>query len=89
MPSRNVTKEQAPDSYYHVYARGSNRQKIFIEAADYKYFLALFERYLSAKQARGKTGEPYPHYFEHSVRGQSLSFLSFHLAQTRINSGII
>ena len=80
MPSRNVTKEQAPDSYYHVYARGSNRQKIFIEAADYKYFLALFERYLSAKQARGKTGEPYPHYFEHvAIIAYCLMANHFHL----------
>jgi len=62
MPSRNVNKEQAPDSYYHIYTRGANQQKIFLEAADYKYFLALFERYLSNKSALSKTGEPYPHY---------------------------
>ena len=63
MPSRNVTKEQVPDSYYHVYARGSNKQNIFQEAADYKYFLKLFERYLSRKPAISKTGETYPHFY--------------------------
>lgn len=62
MPIRNVSKEQAPDSYYHIYARGANKQKLYIEATDYKHFLSLFERYLSSKQAISKTGEPYPHY---------------------------
>ena len=62
MPSRNVTKEQAPESFYHVYARGSNKQKLFLDDADYKYFLSLFDRYLSKKQKISKTGEPYPHF---------------------------
>lgn len=62
MPIKNVTKEQAPDSYYHVYARGVNKQKIFLEASDYKHFLNLFARYLSEKQLISTTGEPYPHY---------------------------
>jgi len=62
MPIKNVTKVQAPDSYYHIYARGANKQKIFLESADYKYFLKLFARYLSKDQAFSKTGEPYPNY---------------------------
>jgi REP-associated tyrosine transposase len=65
MPSRNIIKSQTPDAYYHVYARGGNKQKIFLEAADYKYFLSLFERYLSEKPAISKTGELYPHFFGH------------------------
>ena len=62
MPSRNITKEQAPDSYYHAYARGGNKQKLFLEDADYKYFLKLFVRYLSEKPTVSKTGDVYPHY---------------------------
>lgn len=62
MPSRNVSKQQLPESYYHVYARGSNKQKIFIDSTDYNYFLSLFDRYLSKCQAISKTGEAYPHY---------------------------
>ncbi|CAN5675478.1 hypothetical protein BH23PAT2_BH23PAT2_08840 [soil metagenome] len=50
MPSRNVTKERVPESFYHVYARGGSKQKIFLEASDYKYFMSLFERYLSDEQ---------------------------------------
>lgn len=64
MPIRNVSKQQAPESYYHIYARGANRQKIFPEAADYKYFLSLLERYLSPKPAISKTGVAYPHFRE-------------------------
>lgn len=62
MPSRNTIKEYAAESYYHIYARGGSRQKIFIDAADYKYFLSLFERYLSVEPKLSKTGEPYPHF---------------------------
>jgi len=64
MPSRNVIKEQAPDSYYHVYARGSNKQKIFLESIDYEYFLTLFDRYLSEKPSVSKTNEVYPNFFK-------------------------
>ena len=62
MPSRNIMKEQIPDSYYHIYARGINKQKIFIDNNDYGYFIKLFERYLSKKPSISKTGEIYPHY---------------------------
>lgn len=62
MPSRNVLKVLAPESYYHVYARGASRQQIFLDDKDYAYFLGLFERYLSNKQAISKTGVPYPHF---------------------------
>lgn len=64
MPSRNVLKVLAPDSFYHVYARGSSRQPIFLDEKDYEYFLGLFERYLSEKQATSKTGVPYPHFHD-------------------------
>ncbi len=63
MPSRNILKINLPQSYYHVYARGTNRQKLFLEANDYKYFLGLFERYLSKKQATDRMGIVYPHLY--------------------------
>ncbi len=62
MPQKNTLKEYAPHSYYHVYFRGANKQKLFVEAADYHYLLSLFARYLSAKKAVSKTGVPYPNY---------------------------
>jgi len=62
MPSRNVTKERAPDSYYHVYARGNNKQTIFIIDDDYEYFLELFRRYLSKDLVISKSGTLYPNF---------------------------
>jgi len=80
MPSRNITKVQVPESYYHVYARGSNKQKIFLEVADYKYFLNLFERYFASKPQWSKTGEPYPNYVGHiELLAHCLMSNHFHL----------
>ncbi len=62
MPSRNVTKEYVPDSFYHVYARGNSKQNIFLDVQDYKYFVSLFERYLSKDKAISKDGTAYPHF---------------------------
>jgi len=62
MPQKNTIKEYATHSYYHVYTRGANKQKLFLEAADYHHFLALFERCLSPKEAVSKTGIVYPNY---------------------------
>jgi len=62
MPSRNITKEPAPDSYYHVYARGNNKQVIFIDNVDYKYFIELLKRYLSDELIIGKSGTIYPNF---------------------------
>jgi REP element-mobilizing transposase RayT len=62
MPSRNIVKDYAPESFYHVYARGVDKQKIFRDASDYRYFNALFIRYLSKDQMRSKDGTAYPHF---------------------------
>lgn len=62
MPSRNVNKVDIAESFYHVYARGGNKQKIFLDTQDYMYFLQLFQRYLGLEPAQSKTGVPYPHY---------------------------
>lgn len=53
MPSRNILKVDIPDSYYHIYARGHGRQKIFRDEADFEKFISLFERYLSSDGNRG------------------------------------
>lgn len=63
MPSRNVLKIDIPDSFYHVYARGHSRTKVFLDQEDYATFLSLFKRYLSAKPQHSLAGAPYPHLF--------------------------
>lgn len=61
MPSRNITKLDVPESYYHVYARGASRLPVFNEPADFEFFIGLFARYLSTEQKQNRLGIPYPH----------------------------
>ncbi|MBI2588900.1 transposase [Candidatus Saccharibacteria bacterium] len=49
MPSRNVVREFAPDSYYHVYNRGIEKRVIFTDEQDYIIFLGLLKKYLSGE----------------------------------------
>ena len=60
MPRRNVLKVDVPDSYYHVYARGNNKLKIFRDKQDYSVLLSLLKRYLSAEQQKAPDGYMYP-----------------------------
>ncbi|MES2970903.1 MAG: transposase [Patescibacteria group bacterium] len=61
MPSRNILRADAAESYYHVYARGASKQPIFLEKIDYRYFENLLTRYLSIKPVKSKDGVEYPH----------------------------
>src|SRR5688500_15922249 len=49
MPSRNTVKEFAAEHYYHVYNRGVEKRKIFLDDRDYIVFLGLMKKYLSGK----------------------------------------
>ena len=62
MPSRNVLKTNAPDSFYHVYFRGGNRSRIFREPADFEKMLSLFSRYLSLEETKNSAGISFPNY---------------------------
>lgn len=62
MPQKHTIKDYAADAYYHVFARGINKQPIFLEAADYHYFIGLFERYLSGERMFNRDGVLYPDY---------------------------
>ncbi|HIK45239.1 MAG TPA: transposase [Leptolyngbyaceae cyanobacterium M65_K2018_010] len=44
MPRRQV--KFAPGCYYHLYNRGNDRQRIFLERENYLHFLRQFRRYL-------------------------------------------
>lgn len=64
MPSRNIKRYDAPESFYHVYVRGVNKEDIFREDTDKQYFINLFNRHLARKQIITKTGYAYPHYLD-------------------------
>lgn len=53
----------APDSYYHVFNRGWNLTKIFLDKEDYSYFERILARHLSPKPQRDAKGREYHHFF--------------------------
>ncbi len=59
MPTRNAIKSYVPQAYYHLYTRGVNKQKIFLEESDYAFFLSLLKRYLSPKPTPRPKHPPY------------------------------
>ena len=59
MPSRNIVKQYGADTYYHLYNRGVEKRKIFLEDADYAVFLNLFKRYLDDKPTEDSSGREY------------------------------
>lgn len=71
MPTRNSRKTYIPDTYYHVYSRGLNKQAIFRDSSDYAFFLNLFERYLSPQPKKKQNGQPAVSFAD------TLSLLSF------------
>jgi putative transposase len=60
MPSRNLEKIYLPDTYYHVYNRGVNKRRIFLDDEDYRVFLNLFKRYLSNEPQFDNKHREYP-----------------------------
>lgn len=47
MPQKNKVKVYIEDGYYHVYNRGVEKRKIFLDDLDYRVFLHLLKYYLS------------------------------------------
>lgn len=88
MPSRNVVKVDIPNSYYHVYARGHAKQKIYRDDEDFEMFLSLFARHLSDEPAVNAIGRPYPHLNkELSLLCYCLMGNHFHLLLYQVNVG--
>ena len=55
MPVKNILKEFAPNSYYHIYNRGVAKQSIFLDENDYKTFLGYLKLYLIVHDKNDKT----------------------------------
>lgn len=53
MPGKNVLKEYKPNTYYHLYNRGVDKQKIFRDVKDYKKFLGYLKLYLTPVELQG------------------------------------
>jgi putative transposase len=52
MPARNVRKQYAKNSYYHLYNRGVEKRVIFLDAQDYGVFLGYLKQYLLPKDEK-------------------------------------
>lgn len=59
MPSRNIVKLYDSNTYYHVYNRGVEKRKVFLEDEDYSTFLNLYKRYLSDRPVTDNKGREY------------------------------
>jgi len=64
MPGRNIRKDDVAESYYHIYARGANKQKIFLDEADFTLFLSLRKRYLSRSTTKTSRGVDFPKLYD-------------------------
>lgn len=54
MPQKNSRKEYGAGGYYHIYNRGVEKRKIFLDDADYKAFLGYMKLYLSPPNLQGQ-----------------------------------
>ncbi len=53
MPQKNSRKEYGAGGYYHVYNRGVEKRKIFLDEQDYKVFLGYMKFYLDRSILQG------------------------------------
>ena len=52
MPARNSIKQYVENSYYHIYNRGVEKRRIFLEEQDYRVFLSYLKEYLSFRDQK-------------------------------------
>lgn len=48
MPRKNSLKTYVENGYYHIYNRGVEKRKIFVDNRDYKVFLYFLKKYLQS-----------------------------------------
>lgn len=54
MPAKNSIKLYRENSIYHIYNRGVEKRKIFLDEQDYKVFLTCLKQYLSNPETEPK-----------------------------------
>lgn len=60
MASRNTRNLYISHAHYHVFNRGVNKRRIFLDEEDYSVFLNLFKRYLSQNPVSDYKKREYP-----------------------------
>jgi len=46
MPSKKLKTPLLPDCYYHIYNRGNNRERIFFQEGDYRFFMEKYKNFV-------------------------------------------
>lgn len=59
MPCRNIVKMYDVNTYYHLYNRGVEKRKIFLDDQDYAVFMGLLKRHLDVDLVVGSHGRQY------------------------------
>ena len=90
MPSKNTVKFYEKDGFYHVYNRGVNKRRIFLDDQDYRFFIGLLARYFGPVLLTDLQRRTYPNYSEEvDVLAYCLMPNHFHLLmQQRGDSGL-
>lgn len=52
MSARNSVKAYLKNAFYHIYNRGVEKRKIFLDSQDYSVFLSYLETYLTPKDTK-------------------------------------
>lgn len=52
MPAKNSLKQYVKNGYYHIYNRGVEKRKIFLDQQDYSVFLSYLKEYLLPKNEK-------------------------------------
>jgi len=88
MASRNRIKVYVENMHYHIYNRGVEKRKIFIDNNDYAVFLNLMKRYLSVEPVADNKGREYTWLHEDiKLLAYCLMPNHFHLFVFQIDSG--
>lgn len=54
MPAKNSVKQYVENGYYHLYNRGVEKRKIFLDQQDYAVFLSYLKKYLDTESEESK-----------------------------------
>jgi len=88
MPAKGVIKIYREDSIYHIYNRGVEKRKIFLDEQDYKVFLTCLKQYLSNPETEPKRqilqGETLQYHSSKNYYGE-IELLSFCLMPNHIH----
>lgn len=59
MPSKNRVKIYDTESFYHIYNRGIESRRIFLDDRDYRVFLSMLKRHLTPEDSVDQRGRVY------------------------------